>query len=265
MTLVELRGQRRGRHSVEIDRRILADLDSPRFNLVEFSRRVALRARDYVGQHGLRPMDAIHLASAVDAGAEVMWTCDRTSRNCGDPGLTVCGSMNHTTLVISQFPACSPETVPPVEALPGAVEVDLGDDQVAAEDVVERRDDWAVADSSPVMSRGEAEVVDQGAGAKAGCGWPRRRMNSVSYPVTFRPGLLRNSSRLPRSSARSSWPITLGVRGRETSYSFRRGRHGFLVFGGFQVRKVIQLSGGRLPVGDASWRDQACPAASVAT
>jgi predicted nucleic acid-binding protein len=80
VTLVEVRGQRRGQRNGEIDRRILADLDSPRLNLVEFSRHVALRAREYVGRHGLKPMDAIHLASAVEAGADVMWTCDRDFR-----------------------------------------------------------------------------------------------------------------------------------------------------------------------------------------
>jgi predicted nucleic acid-binding protein len=76
VTMVEVRGQPRGQHSAEIDRRVLADLDSARLNLVEFSRRVALRARDYVGRHGLKPLDAIHLASAVEAGAEVLWSCD---------------------------------------------------------------------------------------------------------------------------------------------------------------------------------------------
>jgi predicted nucleic acid-binding protein len=75
--LVEVRGQRKGQADEEIDRKTLDHLRSPSFIYVEASQRVAMRARRYCGQYGLKPMDAIHLASAVEAEAQVMWTLDK--------------------------------------------------------------------------------------------------------------------------------------------------------------------------------------------
>jgi predicted nucleic acid-binding protein len=44
---------------------------------IDFHRGVALRARQYAQQHGLKNYDAIHLASAVDASADVLMTTDK--------------------------------------------------------------------------------------------------------------------------------------------------------------------------------------------
>lgn len=55
---------------------IVATLDSPRVIVVEFSRFVAKRVRSYCHSHRLKPYDAIHLASAVAAKAEVLMACD---------------------------------------------------------------------------------------------------------------------------------------------------------------------------------------------
>lgn len=75
--LVEVRGQGRGGTDAVVEQQALAILSGARLINVEFHRHVALRARDYVGQYRLRPLDAIHLASAVEAEVEVMWTLDR--------------------------------------------------------------------------------------------------------------------------------------------------------------------------------------------
>lgn len=75
--LVEVRGQRRGAIDPQIEQRVLNVLNGPAFVYVETTRKIALRARAYAGTHNLNPMDAIHLASAVEAGAEVMWSLDK--------------------------------------------------------------------------------------------------------------------------------------------------------------------------------------------
>lgn len=74
--LVEVRAQRRGHADASSDEHALRILDSARLIDVELSRGVAMRAREYVGSHGLRPLDAIHLASAVAAETEVFWSWD---------------------------------------------------------------------------------------------------------------------------------------------------------------------------------------------
>jgi predicted nucleic acid-binding protein len=76
LTLVEVRGQPRGEHDPERDRRVLDFLDG-RVKPVELTRRVAIRARGYVGRYGLKPADAIHIASAVEAPVEVLWSQDK--------------------------------------------------------------------------------------------------------------------------------------------------------------------------------------------
>lgn len=75
--LVEVRGQRRGVLDPQIEQKVLALLDGPAFVYVETTRKIARRARGYVATHNLNPMDAIHLASAVEGGAEVMWSLDK--------------------------------------------------------------------------------------------------------------------------------------------------------------------------------------------
>lgn len=76
LILVEARGQGRGPQDSETEKRALAILSGARILDVEFTRSVALRARRYVGAHGLKPPDAIHLASAVAAEVDLMWTLD---------------------------------------------------------------------------------------------------------------------------------------------------------------------------------------------
>ncbi len=60
----------------DVEAQLLKTLDSPRVTFVEFSRFVAKRARTYCHNLRLKPYDAIHLASAVDAGADVLMACD---------------------------------------------------------------------------------------------------------------------------------------------------------------------------------------------
>ncbi|GIH27772.1 hypothetical protein Aph01nite_60820 [Acrocarpospora phusangensis] len=59
------------------DRAALALLDSPSLVQVEFSRFVALEARRIAYTYGLKNPDAIHVASAVVAEAEVLFTSDK--------------------------------------------------------------------------------------------------------------------------------------------------------------------------------------------
>jgi len=61
----------------QAEAKLLATLDSPRVIPVEFSRFVAKRARAYCHNLRLKPYDAIHLASAVVAEAEVLMCCDK--------------------------------------------------------------------------------------------------------------------------------------------------------------------------------------------
>jgi predicted nucleic acid-binding protein len=59
------------------DRQIIASLDSPWFKQVEFYRGLALRARRFTQEYKLKNYDAMHLASAAEAGAEVLMTWDQ--------------------------------------------------------------------------------------------------------------------------------------------------------------------------------------------
>jgi predicted nucleic acid-binding protein len=76
LILVEVRGQRRGENDVGRDRKALEIFDG-RVTRIDLNRKVALRARQYVGVHRLKPPDAIHLASAVEAAVDIMWTLDK--------------------------------------------------------------------------------------------------------------------------------------------------------------------------------------------
>lgn len=77
LSLVEVRGWKRGEpYPADKDARVLAKLDTPQFVQVEFGRAVALKARTYTHRYGLTNYDAIHLASAVQAHAEVFMTFD---------------------------------------------------------------------------------------------------------------------------------------------------------------------------------------------
>ncbi|MER7164481.1 type II toxin-antitoxin system VapC family toxin [Micromonospora sp. NPDC000207] len=78
LTYVEARGWRKGEpYPPELDQRCLAALDSPWMIRVELSRRTALRARRYAYSHRLGNYDALHLASAVEAEADVLMTTDK--------------------------------------------------------------------------------------------------------------------------------------------------------------------------------------------
>lgn len=77
LLLVECRGQpRSGPVDEELERRLLGILDNPRHTPVEFTRSVALKARDLALRHGMKNYDAIHLAHAIMAEAEVLMTTD---------------------------------------------------------------------------------------------------------------------------------------------------------------------------------------------
>lgn len=60
-----------------VDHRILTLLQDPRWLYVELDTTVGLQARKLGQELGLKPADAIHLASAVAAEAEVFLTGDR--------------------------------------------------------------------------------------------------------------------------------------------------------------------------------------------
>jgi predicted nucleic acid-binding protein len=78
LLLVECRGQpRSGLIDEELERRLLGILDNPRHTPVEFTRAVALKARDLALRHRMKNYDAIHLAHAIMAEAEVLMTTDK--------------------------------------------------------------------------------------------------------------------------------------------------------------------------------------------
>ncbi|MBV9142669.1 MAG: type II toxin-antitoxin system VapC family toxin [Pseudonocardiales bacterium] len=78
LLLVECRGQpRSGSVDKELERRLLGILDNPRHTPVEFTRAVALKARDLALHHGIKNYDAIHLAHAIMAEADVLMTTDK--------------------------------------------------------------------------------------------------------------------------------------------------------------------------------------------
>jgi predicted nucleic acid-binding protein len=77
LLLVECRGQpRSGPVDEELERRLLGILDNPRHTPVEFTRAVALKARDLALRHRMKNYDAIRLAHAIMAEAEVLMTTD---------------------------------------------------------------------------------------------------------------------------------------------------------------------------------------------
>ncbi len=77
LLLVECRGQpRKGPVDTDIEERMLKILDNPRHLMVEFTRSIAIKARGLALQHGMKNYDAIHLAHAVVAGADVLMTTD---------------------------------------------------------------------------------------------------------------------------------------------------------------------------------------------
>ncbi|WP_409186737.1 type II toxin-antitoxin system VapC family toxin [Amycolatopsis sp. VS8301801F10] len=83
-TLVECLGQSpTPRPDVGMEARVQKHLDSPRVTLVEFSREVALQARELHLTKQYRSGDAIHLASAVEAGADVLFTLDNDDFQIG--------------------------------------------------------------------------------------------------------------------------------------------------------------------------------------
>lgn len=59
------------------ERELLDYLDHPAWTLVELDRAVALRARRLCLRLGLHNYDAVHLASAIEGGAEVLMTFDK--------------------------------------------------------------------------------------------------------------------------------------------------------------------------------------------
>lgn len=77
LLLVECRGQpRKDPVDEDLERRMVDLLDNPRHTPVEFTRAVALMARHLALRHGMKNYDAIHLAHAVVAGADVLMTSD---------------------------------------------------------------------------------------------------------------------------------------------------------------------------------------------
>ncbi|MEU4715517.1 type II toxin-antitoxin system VapC family toxin [Micromonospora purpureochromogenes] len=78
LSYVEVRGwPNKDPYPPGLDQACLAALDSPRLLRVEFSRGIALRARRYAYSYSLGNYDAVHLASAVEAGADVLMTWDK--------------------------------------------------------------------------------------------------------------------------------------------------------------------------------------------
>ncbi len=60
----------------DIDRLFESPVGQPQVNIVQVSRTTALAARDLVRAHGIRPKDAIHVASALEAHCDVLHTHD---------------------------------------------------------------------------------------------------------------------------------------------------------------------------------------------
>ena len=78
LLLVECRGQpRKGPVDEDLERRILDVLDNPKHTPVEFTRSVALKARELALRRGMKNYDAIHLAHAIMAEADVLMTTDK--------------------------------------------------------------------------------------------------------------------------------------------------------------------------------------------
>lgn len=78
LVYVEVRGQGLGGPFDEAaDARVLAILDGPRIITIDFHRTLAIRARRYAHQYSLKNSDAVHVASAVEASADVLMTSDK--------------------------------------------------------------------------------------------------------------------------------------------------------------------------------------------
>jgi len=78
LALVEVLGKRRGQpFNQSVEDRVLAALEHPSVFMVECGRATAYTARMMAITYSLKPLDAVQLASAVEAGAEVMMTLDK--------------------------------------------------------------------------------------------------------------------------------------------------------------------------------------------
>jgi predicted nucleic acid-binding protein len=77
VSFVEVRGTSRSEpYSPEKDRQAIEALSGPHVLTVELHRHVALLARKLGMERGLKTYDAIHLASAIEAEADVLMTND---------------------------------------------------------------------------------------------------------------------------------------------------------------------------------------------
>lgn len=78
VSMVEVLGSRTRRDGADSgqEQRARSLVDHPTFTVVEIGRAVALRARRYALDLRIKPVDAIHLASAVVGGADVLMTLD---------------------------------------------------------------------------------------------------------------------------------------------------------------------------------------------
>ncbi|HEY9414419.1 MAG TPA: PIN domain-containing protein [Pseudonocardia sp.] len=77
LSYVEVRGYGNADpYPAELDRQVIDYLDSEHLLHIDFNRRVALRARRISYDYKLKTLDAMHMASAVVAGADVLMTAD---------------------------------------------------------------------------------------------------------------------------------------------------------------------------------------------
>lgn len=77
LSYVEVRGfSNSDPYPPEQDQKCIALLDRAHLVKVEFARRTALRARHFAYQYRLKNFDAVHLASAKEADAEVFMSAD---------------------------------------------------------------------------------------------------------------------------------------------------------------------------------------------
>ncbi|MEV5411576.1 type II toxin-antitoxin system VapC family toxin [Thermopolyspora sp. NPDC052614] len=84
LSYVEVRGYGNDEpYPAERDKIATELLDSPSLTLVEFSRGVALKARKIAHTYRLKNPDAIHIASALYAEAEVLFTADQQLKSRG--------------------------------------------------------------------------------------------------------------------------------------------------------------------------------------
>lgn len=84
LSYVEVRGYGNDEpYPAERDKATMNLLDDPSLTLVEFSRGVALEARRIAHTYRLKNPDAIHVASALYAEAEVLFTSDQQLKSRG--------------------------------------------------------------------------------------------------------------------------------------------------------------------------------------